>query len=81
MSKSDAEVIALFNEQVNMSSDELEEWLERPESKKAGTGVGLESGARIVEILRSNPNRDPDAYTEVSNTHVVSDAINLVITF
>jgi hypothetical protein len=69
MSKSREEVIALFNEQVNMSADELEKWLENPESKKAGTGVGLESGARILEILRSNPKGDPDAYTEVRGTH------------
>jgi hypothetical protein len=65
MGKSDAEVIALFNEQVNMSADELEKWLGDPQSRDAGTGVGIESGRRIVEILRKNPTKNPDAYDEV----------------
>lgn len=30
MGKSDAEVMALFNGQVNMTADELEKWLEDP---------------------------------------------------
>ncbi len=61
MTKTDAEVIALFNEQVNMTVDELETWLDDPQSREAGTGVGIESGRRIVEILRKNP----DGYDEV----------------
>ncbi len=65
MGKSDAEGIALFNEQVNMTADELETWLEDPQSRDAGTGVGIESGRRIVEILRKNPSKNPDAYDEV----------------
>lgn len=66
MGKSDAEVIALFNEQVNMTADELEGWLEDPQSRDAGTGVGIESGRRIVEILRNkNPTKNPDGYDEV----------------
>lgn len=65
MGKSDAEVIALFNEQVNMTADELEKWLEDPQSRDAGTGVGIESGRRIVEILRKNPTKNPDGYDEV----------------
>jgi hypothetical protein len=65
MGKSDAEVVALFNEQVNMTADELEKWLEDPQSSDAGTGVGIESGRRIVEILRKNPTKNPDAYDEV----------------
>lgn len=65
MGKSDEEVIALFNEQVNMTADELEKWLEDPQSRDAGTGVGIESGRRIVEILRKNPTKNPDAYDEV----------------
>jgi hypothetical protein len=65
MGKSDAELIALFNEQVNMSADELETWLDDPQSRKAGTGVGIESGRRIVEILRKNPSKSPDGYDEV----------------
>jgi hypothetical protein len=65
MTKTDVEVIALFNEQVNMSADELETWLDDPQSCEAGTGVGIESGRRIVEILRKNPEKNPDGYDEV----------------
>jgi len=65
MTKTDAEVIALFNEQVNMTADELEIWLDDPQSREAGTGVGIESGRRIVEILRKNPDKNPDEYDEV----------------
>jgi hypothetical protein len=68
MTKSDAEVIALFNEQVNMTADELEAWLDDPLSRKAGTGVGLESGRRIMEILRKNPDKNPDGYDEVRHS-------------
>ncbi|KAI0299854.1 hypothetical protein BC826DRAFT_906067 [Russula brevipes] len=70
MGKSDAELIALFNEQVNMSADELETWLDDPQSRKAGTGVGIESGRRIVEILRKNPSKSPDGYDEEDIAHI-----------
>src|SRR5437879_11538731 len=60
MGKSDAEVIAIFNEQVNMTADELEAWLDDTRSREAGTGVGIESGRRIVEILCKNPERKPE---------------------
>jgi hypothetical protein len=67
MGKPDSEVIALFNEQVNMTAEELETWLDDPQSRKAGTrpGVGIESGHRIVETLRESPGRIPDWYDEV----------------
>lgn len=65
MGKSDAEVIDIFNEQVNMTADELEAWLDDPRSRDAGTGVGIESGRHVVEILRKNPERKPDRYDEV----------------
>lgn len=68
MVKSDAETIAKFNEQVNMTIDELQAWMDSPESEKAGTGVGQESGRRIIEILKKNPNKDPDGYDEVSKS-------------
>ena len=67
MVKSREEVIAQFNEEVNMTVEELEAWLEDPKSKKAGTGVGIESGHKIVEILRKNPTKDPEKYDEVSS--------------
>lgn len=59
MVKSDAEVVQTFNATVNMTAGEIEGWLEDPASRTAGTGVGLESGRRIVEILRKNPEKDP----------------------
>ncbi|OSD01224.1 hypothetical protein PYCCODRAFT_556312 [Trametes coccinea BRFM310] len=65
MVKSREDVIAQFHEEVNMTADELEKWLEDPKSSKAGTGVGIESGHKIVEILRKNPDRDPEQYDEV----------------
>ncbi len=66
MVKSKEDTIAEFNEQVNMSVEELEEWLENPQSKKAGTGVGLERAAKIIEILKKNPTKDPEKYEDVS---------------
>lgn len=65
MVKSKDDTIAEFNEQVNMTVEELEEWLENPMSKKAGTGVGLESAQKIVEILKKNPSKDPAKYEDV----------------
>lgn len=65
MVKSKEETIEQFNEEVNMTADELEVWLEHPMSRKAGTGVGIDSGHKIVEILRKNPSSDPEKYDEV----------------
>ena len=65
MVKPREEVVAEFNAGVNMSAEELENWLADPQSEEAGTGVGVESGHRIVEILRKNPTRDPEKYDEV----------------
>lgn len=66
MVKPEAEVIKEFNETVNMEKEELEDWLNNPMSKQAGTGVGLESGKKIVEILKRNPSKDPEGYEQVS---------------
>ena len=58
MSKSDQQVIEEFDEAVNMTRKELEEWLETDESRSVGQGSGEskghESGRRIVEILGKN---------------------------
>ncbi|KAI0814845.1 hypothetical protein BC629DRAFT_816844 [Irpex lacteus] len=70
MVKSKEDTIAEFNEQVNMSVEELEEWLENPQSKKAGTGVGLESAAKIIEILKKNPDKDPEKYEDDDLEHM-----------
>ncbi|KAM5539902.1 hypothetical protein V8D89_006405 [Ganoderma adspersum] len=68
--KSKEEVIAQFNEEVNMTAEELEAWLEDPKSEEAGTGVGIESGHKIVEILKKNPAKDPEKYDEEDLEHM-----------
>ncbi|PIL31223.1 hypothetical protein GSI_05921 [Ganoderma sinense ZZ0214-1] len=68
--KSKEEVIAQFNEEVNMTAEELEAWLEDPKSEEAGTGVGIESGHKIVEILKKNPEKDPEQYDEDDLEHM-----------
>ncbi|KAH9885445.1 hypothetical protein C8Q73DRAFT_717886 [Cubamyces lactineus] len=70
MVKSREDVIREFNEEVNMSVDELEKWLEDPKSTKAGTGVGIESGHKIIEVLRKNPEKDPEKYDEEDIAHM-----------
>jgi hypothetical protein len=60
MAKSNEHVVEEFDEAVNMSSEELEEWLETDESKEVGQkdgggeSKGHESGRKIVEILEKN---------------------------
>lgn len=60
---------AAFDAAVNMSADELEEWLHTPESRHVGQkndggeSIGHASGRRIVRILRSDPaDLDDDDY-------------------
>ncbi len=54
------QVIEEFDEAVNMTRKELEEWLKTDESKSVGQSddggesKGHESGRRIVEILQKN---------------------------
>lgn len=71
MVKSDEQIIEEFNIQTNMSVGELQGWLENPKSKEAGTGVGVESGHKIVEILKKNPEKDPAEYDEVRWEHCI----------
>lgn len=78
--KDNKEVITEFNEYVNMTASELEKWLESDASNGAGVfkngghdggkSVGQESGTRIVEILRSNPDKDRDKYTDEQLQHM-----------
>ncbi|KAH9830489.1 uncharacterized protein C8Q71DRAFT_786048 [Rhodofomes roseus] len=70
MVKSRDDVIAQFNEDVNMSVDELQQWLDDPKSTKAGTGVGIESGHKIIEILKKNPDKDPEKYDDEDIEHM-----------
>jgi hypothetical protein len=60
-------IAADFAAAVNMGADELEAWLETPESKRVGLkkdgggeSVGHASGRRIVELLRHGPKGDSD---------------------
>jgi Protein of unknown function (DUF3140) len=72
MTKSDEQVVQEFDEAVNMSSKELEEWLETEESKEVGQkdgggeSKGHESGRKIVEVLR----KDESDYTEDDLDHM-----------
>ncbi len=72
MSKSDEQVIEEFDEVVNMSRKELEDWLETEESKEVGQkdgdseSKGHESGRKIVEVLE----KDESDYTEDDIDHM-----------
>lgn len=61
-----------------MSPDELEEWLKTENSESSGwkndsgegETVGHESGRKIVDILRRNPKKQKDAYTDEDIQHM-----------
>jgi hypothetical protein len=60
MAKSNEQVVQEFDEAVNMTRKELEEWLQTDESKSVGQSdggsesKGHKSGRKIVEILKKN---------------------------
>ncbi len=72
MAKSDDQVAQEFDEAVNMSRKELDEWLQTDESKEVGQkdgggeSKGHESGRRIVEILE----KDESDYTDDDIEHM-----------
>ncbi|OAQ96111.1 hypothetical protein LLEC1_05203, partial [Akanthomyces lecanii] len=76
--KDSQEVIKDFNELVNMTASELETWLKSKDSGEAGWSkddesgetVGHESGRKITEILKSNPNKDPKKYNDDQISHM-----------
>lgn len=76
--KDSNEVITEFNEIVNMTASDLEEWLKSDDSRSAGwpkedengETVGHDSGRKIVEILEANPGKDPEKYTEEQIQHM-----------
>ncbi|TKX23439.1 hypothetical protein C1H76_4507 [Elsinoe australis] len=78
MVKDDKTVIKEFGELVNMSADELKEWLGKDESAGAGWSkddgsgetIGHESGRKIIEILKKNPKKDPKKYDEDDIPHM-----------
>lgn len=72
------DVISDFNNVVNMTASELEAWLKSDDSSSAGwpkddgsgESVGHDSGRKIVEILNSNPEKDPGKYTDEDVEHM-----------
>ncbi|KAL0486300.1 hypothetical protein AKO1_001957 [Acrasis kona] len=71
MVKSEEEVIEEFEQLVNMTADEISQWLDTDESKEVGMvregedeSVGHQSGRRIIEILSH------DEYTEDDLAHM-----------
>jgi len=61
-----------------MSAEELENWLKTGDSESSGwknssddtETVGHESGTKIVDIIRRNPKKDEDKYTEEDLAHM-----------
>jgi hypothetical protein len=78
MAKSDEQVVEEFDEAVNMSPKELEEWLEIEESKEVGQkdgaseSKGHESGRKIVEILGKDRSDYTDENIDYNIRRVVS---------
>ncbi|KJZ78192.1 hypothetical protein HIM_02230 [Hirsutella minnesotensis 3608] len=76
--KDQSTVIEEFNELVNMTPSELETWLKSDDSQSAGwpkdegsgESVGHDSGHKIIEILKANPDKDPEKYTEEQISHM-----------
>lgn len=76
--KDNNEVIKEFNELVNMTASELEKWLKSDDSNSAGwpketedgETIGHDSGRKIVEILKENPEKDEEKYTEEHIAHM-----------
>ncbi|OAQ58341.1 DNA-binding protein [Pochonia chlamydosporia 170] len=75
--KDKADVIRDFNNVVNMTAAELEKWLKSDTSKDAGwskddggESIGHDSGRKIVQILKDNPQKTPDKYTDDHVEHM-----------
>ncbi|KAF4450570.1 hypothetical protein F53441_6350 [Fusarium austroafricanum] len=76
--KGNDEVIQEFNEIVNMTASELEKWLKSDDSNSAGwpkedengETVGHDSGRKIVEILKENPKKETEKYTDEQVQHM-----------
>lgn len=72
MSKSREEIYNEFYESVNMSSSELEEWLQTDKSRSVGQdsgdgeAIGHKSGKRIIKIK----NKKKDDLTEADYDHM-----------
>ena len=86
-----AKVSAEFAAAVNMSADELEQWLETEESRRVGQkkdgaeSIGHASGRRIVQILRTpGEERDEEDFAHMRKAvgfirrHRAQEPANLV---
>ncbi|BGP57301.1 hypothetical protein JCM8202v2_004941 [Rhodotorula sphaerocarpa] len=67
MTKSDEQVIEEFNEYVNMTPDELRNWLETGDSQSAGWS---KDNSGKIDILERNPKKDPSKYTDEDLQHM-----------
>ncbi|PYI11712.1 hypothetical protein BO78DRAFT_393075 [Aspergillus sclerotiicarbonarius CBS 121057] len=69
-------VIDEFNSLVNMTPNELREWLKDTQSQSSGWAgesgetIGHESGRNILTILDHNPTKDPTSYTDRDINHM-----------
>ncbi|KAI9839329.1 MAG: hypothetical protein M1837_002214 [Sclerophora amabilis] len=78
MVKDNETVIQEFNELVNMSAAELEDWLKGPASQESGwskddgsgESIGHESGRKIIQILTKNPSKEADRYDQDDIDHM-----------
>ncbi|KAL6232379.1 hypothetical protein BDW75DRAFT_21953 [Aspergillus navahoensis] len=78
MVKDRSTVIDEFNGLVNMTADELRNWLKEEQSQssgwknESGSGetIGHESGGKIVSILEHNPWKDPEGYSDEDIDHM-----------
>ncbi|RAK77867.1 DUF3140 domain-containing protein [Aspergillus fijiensis CBS 313.89] len=78
MVKSKDTVIDEFNELVNMTPNELRDWLQEEQSQSSGWSknsesgetIGHESGRKIVDILESNPSKDASKYSDEDIDHM-----------
>ncbi|KZM21123.1 uncharacterized protein EKO05_0008088 [Ascochyta rabiei] len=78
MVKDNDTVIEEFNELVNMSAKDLQDWLGQDESAGAGWSkddgsgetIGHDSGRKIVAILEKNPKKDPSKYEQDDIDHM-----------
>lgn len=78
MVKPTDQVISEWNELVNMTAEELKDWLGSEESAGAGWSkddgsgetIGHESGRKIIQILESNPKKLADKYDEDDIAHM-----------
>ena len=76
MTEGDEKAVKEFDEAVNMTAKEIEDWLETKESKEVGyketensESVGHKSGKHIIKILNKNKNDYSD--DDVQHIHKV----------